>query len=239
VEESLNGLTRVAITHFLTERLAESGKRMVGDKTPFLTTETLKEMSVILPQARVIHIIRDGRDIAVSHAHHRWNQAKDEGGAIELEPEEAAKRDAYRRDPEGFRAMGESILTKTVLRSTAKSWRDHVLTAVEEGPALLGPNYAEVRYEDLLDRPKDEVGRLLRFLGADAAEGVVEECVDRASFESWTKGRERGREDSKAFLRKGVAGDWKNVFTERDKSIFKEVAGDLLIRLGYERDDGW
>jgi hypothetical protein len=29
------------------------------------------------------------------------------------------------------------------------------------------------------------------------------------------------------------------VFTERDKEIFKEATGDLLIRLGYEKDGGW
>jgi hypothetical protein len=27
--------------------------------------------------------------------------------------------------------------------------------------------------------------------------------------------------------RKGIAGDWKIVFTQRDREIFKEVAGDL------------
>jgi hypothetical protein len=36
-----------------------------------------------------------------------------------------------------------------------------------------------------------------------------------------------------------VAGDWKNVFTARDKRIFKEKAGRLLVRLGYEENDQW
>jgi hypothetical protein len=60
-----------------------------------------------------------------------------------------------------------------------------------------------------------------------------------SSFEKWSEGRERGEEDSSAFYRKGIAGDWKNVFTERDREIFKEAAGELLIRLGYERDGDW
>jgi hypothetical protein len=30
-------------------------------------------------------------------------------------------------------------------------------------PGLLGNNYREVRYEDLLERPEEEVGRLLEF----------------------------------------------------------------------------
>ena len=110
---------------------------------------------------------------------------------------------------------------------------------MEDGPRLLGDNYAEVRYEDLLRRPEEEVGRVLRFLGADAGEGAVRRCVEAGSFERWTKGRGRGEEESTSFFRKGVAGDWRGVFNERDKQIIKEVTGDLLIELGYEEDDSW
>jgi hypothetical protein len=34
-----------------------------------------------------------------------------------------------------------------------------------------------------------------------------------------------------------VAGDWRNVFTEEDQRIFMEIAGNLLIELGYEAGD--
>jgi hypothetical protein len=40
-------------------------------------------------------------------------------------------------------------------------------------------------------------------------------------------------------FRKGVIGDWRNHFTEEHKSIFKELAGQQLIELGYERDLKW
>jgi hypothetical protein len=36
-------------------------------------------------------------------------------------------------------------------------------------------------------------------------------------------------------LRKGVSGDWRSVFTERDRRIFGQIANDLLVELGYER----
>jgi hypothetical protein len=44
--------------------------------------------------------------------------------------------------------------------------------------------------------------------------------------------------DFKKYL-KCIAGDWKNMFTERDKPIYKDVAVDLLIKLGYARDNYW
>jgi hypothetical protein len=239
-QEHVTNLTRLAMDYVLGRRLAKSGKSIVGDKTPFVSDQCISEISFLYPEAKVIHIIRDGRDVAVSALHHMWNHAIDAGGHLMVSPEELATRDAYRKDPEAFLANGKSVFDENRLRNGfAKSWHDMTAKAVEDGPALLGANYTEVLYEDLLARPVTEVGRLLRFLGADAGEESVERCVERASFESWTKGRKRGEEESTAFLRKGVAGDWRNVFTKQDKEIFKEVAGDLLIRLGYEKDKNW
>jgi sulfotransferase 6B1 len=40
-------------------------------------------------------------------------------------------------------------------------------------------------------------------------------------------------------FRKGQTGDWRNHFTEAHRKAFKVVAGDTLIRLGYERDLNW
>ena len=40
-------------------------------------------------------------------------------------------------------------------------------------------------------------------------------------------------------FRSGKTGEWKKYFTTEHKSIFKDVAGDLLIRLGYEEDNDW
>jgi Sulfotransferase domain len=150
-------------------------------------------------------------------------------------------RDAFYRDPEAFLASQVGIFRKKRLRAWAEGWRTMVGRAVEVGPALFGSNYTEVRYEDLLERPDKEATRLFRFLGADASTEVVEECVEEASFEKGS-GRQRGQDDyplRHGKYRKGIAGDWKNVFIERDTEIFKETAGDLLIGLGYEKDNTW
>jgi hypothetical protein len=231
--EHLNNLTRMAIDYFLIGDLSKTGKRMVGDKSPLLTPETMKEIAEIYPEARVIHIIRDGRDAAVSAVHHSRNFGK----ARKKNAEASVKREAYRGDRQ--REDGESVFAGGSLKKMAAEWGERVGRTIEDGPALLGSNYAEVRYEDLLTRPEEEVRRLLEFLGAGANEEIVRRCVNSASFEKLSRGRKRGQEDPSSFFRKGVAGDWRSVFTEEDKKIFKEEAGDLLIRLGYERDDAW
>jgi hypothetical protein len=40
-------------------------------------------------------------------------------------------------------------------------------------------------------------------------------------------------------FRSGKTGEWQKHFTDEHKKIFKSIAGDLLIRLGYEKDNGW
>jgi hypothetical protein len=40
-------------------------------------------------------------------------------------------------------------------------------------------------------------------------------------------------------FRSGRTGGWKEHFTDAHKNLFKDVAGDLLVRLGYEADNDW
>ena len=40
-------------------------------------------------------------------------------------------------------------------------------------------------------------------------------------------------------FRSGKTGEWRKHFTDEHKKIFKDVAGDLLIRLGYEENHNW
>ena len=40
-------------------------------------------------------------------------------------------------------------------------------------------------------------------------------------------------------FRSGKTGEWKKYFTPEHKKIFKDVAGDLLVRLGYEQSNNW
>ena len=236
-EEQTALLVREAVFQFLGRKLAESGKKIAGDKTPFAGDGTVREIGEVLPEAKVIHVVRDGRDVAISHTHHRWNRVRpvEEGGR--LTPEERDKRDRYREDPEKFLAAGESIFSEEYITGAARSWLSQVGGAHDDGPALLGDNYIEVRYEDLLKRPEREMWRLFQRLGARDDEEIVHRCVERHSFENITQ-RSAGEEDSASFFRKGVAGDWRGVFTGRDRKIYAGIAGGLLAEMGYDQDGG-
>lgn len=93
-------------------------------------------------------------------------------------------------------------------------------------------------YERMLAEGPAVARELFQYLDLDHGDRLIEDLIERSSFRFYA-GRDRGNEDRKRFYRKGVAGDWKNHFTEEDKQVFKEVAGDMLIRLGYEKDMSW
>jgi lipopolysaccharide transport system ATP-binding protein len=97
-----------------------------------------------------------------------------------------------------------------------------------------------IRYEDLLDHDVEILEPLLLDhcrlpIGSD----VLRETVRRNRFESLTKNRARGQEDATVHERKGIAGDWRNHFTEPVKKAFKLRYGPLLLATGYERSSDW
>ena len=231
LEEDLLNLTQLAIDYYLAKDSADSGKRIVGDKSP-LHTDHVDEIFDFYPGAKVIHILRDGRDVAVSLMHHFWRLAKDKGGIFDLNLEELAKRDAYIEDPQSFLRSGNGIFSEELLRQMAVRWSRRVSKASRDGSTIFGPNFFQLRYEDLLANPEEALKSMFVFLGANDDDDVVKRCIEDNRFEKLAQ-RQQGDEDSGSFYRKGVIGDWRNVFTEHDRQIYKEIAGDTLQQMGY------
>jgi Sulfotransferase family len=231
-DEDLPNLTRLSVDYFLSKEVARTGKKIVGDKSP-QHTECLDEICEIYPDARIVHIVRDGRDVAISAMHHWWRLAKDQvGGVFELTPEELKIRDAYLQDREGFLASRRSIFTEERLRQLARRWSYRVDKAHRDGTTLYGDKYLEIRYEELLQDTPDTLRSVFQLLDASEDDRIIKYCIRANSFER-VSSRQQGEEDSHSFFRKGVAGDWRSVFTERDREIYEEIAGDQLIKMGY------
>ena len=62
--------------------------------------------------------------------------------------------------------------------------------------------------------------------------------VEKYSFQKQS-GRLPGNANTNKYLRKGIVGDWKNHFNEKSRSVFADLAGDQLIKLGYETNKNW
>ena len=237
LELDIAQITRAAIDVVMRRRLTGSGKRVLGDRTPHHVSY-LNEIHDLFPEAKIVHAIRDGRDVAISSLHAFWKHSLDRGGPANISSEEASIRDDYAEDRKAFLEGGRSIFTEERIRQQAAGWNRVVRQGRKTGRKLFGDNYLEFFYEDHLHRPHEALGELFRFLEVDTSPEVVDQVVEANRFEKLT-GRRPGQESSGAFMRKGVAGDWKETFTGRDKDVFKEEAGELLVELGYEQDHDW
>ena len=99
-----------------------------------------------------------------------------------------------------------------------------------------------VRYEDLNRDTKNTLKKAFRFFNIKPEERLLDslaasKIIKEVDLEAALKKDLPGRLRSTA--RKGVVGDWKNYFTEAHKKRFKDVAGDVLVSLGYEKDYNW
>ena len=87
-------------------------------------------------------------------------------------------------------------------------------------------------------QPRAELVRLCGELGVEVSETRLAEIIEENSFKVQTK-QAPLQEGVKSFARKGIAGDWKNVFDRESAEIFERHAGSELIKLGYEADSNW
>ncbi|MHC4947860.1 MAG: sulfotransferase domain-containing protein [Planctomycetota bacterium] len=96
-----------------------------------------------------------------------------------------------------------------------------------------------VRYEQMLADPVAIMTSVADHFGLDASPETVRSVVDAHSFQRMSGGRDAGEASDRAFVRKGVAGDWVNHFTPAVRAAYGRVIGDFLVEHGYEPDLGW
>jgi lipopolysaccharide transport system ATP-binding protein len=97
-----------------------------------------------------------------------------------------------------------------------------------------------IKYEDLLANDESILTRvLLEHCKLPVDKDQFLEVVRANKFEARTGGRKRGQEDVKSHERKGVAGDWRNHFTDKLAAAFRSRYGSLLVATGYEKNERW
>jgi hypothetical protein len=121
------------------------GKRLVGDKTPTYVRH-IPTLHALWPQAKFVHIIRDGRDVSLSATN--WS------GAYKL----ARRYSTWTEDP---------------ITTAAVWWERLVRLGREDGGSLAPKLYHEVRYEALVSEPAKECKRLCSFLNLPYDEGML------------------------------------------------------------------
>jgi hypothetical protein len=234
----LSPLVLRAAADFIMERdAALEGKMIVGDKSPSSTIhgEAVRDMHALYPDAKLVYIVRDGRDVLISE---RFRNFVEESKFLSAEDKRIISD--LRADPVSFANGSRSIFTESFIRRVAKGWVTNLQETDDEARRLYGKNYFSLRYEDLLKNPFKEMSRLWKFLGVKTINKSLERTIEAEMAsnpdEEWQAKRDEG---IASFLPKGQAGNWQRLFSARDKSVFKESAGEMLVKWKYEKDNHW
>jgi Sulfotransferase family len=177
-EEDVYRLAREYLNRLFSFHCGRTEKPYWINKTPGLLRHVCR-IPKLFPNARVIHIIRDGRDVACSNLNLPWGP--------------------------------------TTVPEAAARWRS-LLTLGRNGvdPRVL--RYLEIRYENLIRDPANTLAEILAFLDL---EGNPERLFSLHTIHNTS------------------TGVWKTKLDVKERKAFQRKAGDMLIALGYEKDQSW
>jgi hypothetical protein len=222
-----------AVADYILERDArKEGKTIVGDKSPssLLDGQAVRLMHKVYPDGRLVYIVRDGRDTAISHRFQTFIEFPER-----LSPEDQRIRTDFIRDPQPFLTGQRSIFSEQGIHRAAEGWARNVNETDRLGKEMYGDHYHVLRYEDLLAQPWEEMRRLWAFLGAEPGGDALHETLAaemaRNPDADWQKEKAQGIAQA---LQKGKRGSWRELFTARDRQVFGQLAGETLHTWGYE-----
>ncbi len=171
-------------------------------------------------------IYRDPRDVVVSHVFYVTDM---EGRHVH--------HDYYQSLPDFNARLKVSILGRPDFRAERSRRVEFPDIAARFAPYLDWLNHPEVmaiHFEDLiLDRPSALTRIMDHFLARAPLHASRSRQLILNSLEASIN------PTKSPTFRSGKTGEWKKHFTDEHKKIFKDAAGDLLVRLGYERGNDW
>nr|XP_046258803.1 amine sulfotransferase-like [Scatophagus argus] len=220
-EWAQNGTNRVQVP-CLEIRIADDPFRERPDPRIFRShlPPDMLPLGVKEKQIKVVYVWRNPKDVLVSlyYFAHSW---------VFLETPQSFE-DFFQRFLDGNTYMG--------------SWFDHVKEYYAARDQL---NIHFVQYENMLKDLRGEVVKICAFLGKDLTDEAIDHVVEMSTFKNMKTNPKANYKDlvegiqyKTNTMRKGVAGDWKNLFTvaqnERFDKVFKEKMSDFPLTCTWE-----
>ena len=178
----------------------------LGDKTPAHSFHipTLKQL---FPRSHFIHVLRDGRDVAVSAFRHR-ERIQQETNQTSLD----------------INAEAPQLLAK---------WAGFT-RAVRKAESA-GIPVQTVRYEAMLENGVTALRGCVDYLlpQNSISDTQIQTAVDANSFQTLSGGRKPGSIDRSSNLRRGQSGSWRDELNPDLADTFNPEDRELLESLGY------
>jgi Sulfotransferase family len=171
---------------------AAQGKVRWGDKSPGYVTK-LPMFEKLYPEAKFIHIMRDGRDVWLSLKKLGW---------------------------------------ETNVVKVARTWEKVLRRARRYGQSVNPSHYYELRYEDLISRPEEELKKIMAFLGEPYTDALLHTGNAKGkniAFKGWPKIHEG--------IEAGNRNKWEKEMSAEEVALFESQAAPMLRELGYPLSD--
>ena len=185
------------------------GKARWGDKTP-IYVESMRPIASVLPEARFVHLIRDGRDVALSRRKRGMGAGKPMANTAARWRNriEDARKQSRRLKERYVELRYEDLVAdpEPALRQICE------LCELEFDPAMLAHS----------ERAGERLGELGDLSAADGRRARSGE--ERAAAHALAKQAPSGER----------VGTWQSEMSAAERAEFEEVAGELLRELGYK-----
>jgi hypothetical protein len=187
---------------------AEHGKSRWGEKTPQYL-KTMKRIAGAIPEAHFVHLIRDGRDVALSLLAVSWGPSTVEDAAVRWTTQIRRARRKARSVSHYTEVRYEGLVAdpEPVVRRVCE------FVKLPFEPAML----------DYHEGAKERMGGLARDLevGGDRPQIAAAERASQHALTSEAPRTER-------------AGRWRREMSPDDVATFERIAGPTLAELGYD-----
>ncbi len=159
----------------------------------------------ILPKFnKIIYIIRDPRDVAISYSKFAFTEHKLKNGSPH-----------YEQNPETY--------LENRIEEMTRQWVQHVGVYLKYQTEL---NIYPIFYERLLHSFDSELEGLLAYLEIELSPDAIAQIKHNVAFKTM-------KQQSPKHLRKGSSGQWQTKLSDRQKQKVEQVAAPMLDLLGY------
>jgi sulfotransferase 6B1 len=168
---------------------------------------------------RVVCILRDPRDVAVSQMHHI--KQRNEHFAHEAFLKLPSDHERLLHSIRGGELGGRRLQSLDERYRQFLGWQDADNAMMVKFEDLVGP-----RGGGSAEAQRRTVEQVARHVGLEPDERLMRTVEENIFGESKT-------------FRKGQIGGWREEFSEEHARAAREIAGPLLVELGYEAGPGW
>jgi hypothetical protein len=181
----------------------KNGSSFDFPKLCVIKSHELPNSELINFDANFLHLVRDGRDVIVS----KWFFDKEFMIKNGITNSFAKNFDDY-------------------VEETAAAWSDYI-------KAWSDTQVTTIRYEDFLANTDGKLGATIKSItGIEMPPSLLQHVVLANTKEKFAESLKKTFQHN-TFVRKGVAGDWRNHFSQRNIDCFQSIAGDAMSLLGY------